>query len=297
MGHDILSNSSENVPETADFKIPATGNSGKTSPENESRGVFYPLENLPRPEAPPGLNGDVLKKPSLENDFTVDVPAIGKYLLETKNSLSAAISRRLSFEDDVKGGGGVTEFYMSGIQVVVQAKQVDEESSELAKLKSRVTFYSKSNCRDSGAVRKMLREKGLIYVEINIDVYPAREKELIDRTGGSVVPQIFFNEKLIGGLVALNSLRNSGLLDQRAKELLGSKCPDDAPGPPVYGFDEPEEERTDEMGEIVKLLRLRLPIQDRLIRMRLVKNCFTGTELADVIVHHLGTYYSATLFR
>ena len=150
--------------------------------------------------------------------------------------------------------------------------------------------------RDSSAARKILREKGLKYSEINIDVYPVREKELIDRTGGSTVPQIFFNEKLIGGLVALNSLRNSGLLDRTAKELLGSKCPDDAPAAPVYGFDEPEEERPDEMGEIVKILRVRLPIQDRIIRMRMVNNCFTGTELVDCIVHHSGTSRTEVLY-
>ncbi|CAO2831086.1 unnamed protein product [Amaranthus hypochondriacus] len=274
-----------------------TSESSETFPTTEKEGVIYPHEYLPKPEAPPGLNGDVLKSfPA--NNFSVELSAIGKYLIETKDSLSAALSRRLSLDDVVKGGGGgdaVTEFYVSGIQVVVREKEVQndgfaiETSSELTHLKGRVTLFSKSNCRDSSAARKILREKGLKYSEINIDVYPVREKELIDRTGGSTVPQIFFNEKLIGGLVALNSLRNSGLLDRTAKELLGSKCPDDAPAAPVYGFDEPEEERPDEMGEIVKILRVRLPIQDRIIRMRIVNNCFTGTELVDCIVHHSGT--------
>ncbi|XP_057544345.1 uncharacterized protein LOC130823651 isoform X2 [Amaranthus tricolor] len=274
-----------------------TSESSETFPTTEKEGVIYPHEYLPKPEAPPGLNGNVLISfPA--NNFSVELSAIGKYLIETKDSLSAALSRRLSLDDVVKGGGGgdaVTEFYLSGIQVVVREKELQnegfafEKSSELTQLKGRVTLFSKSNCRDSSAARKILREKGLKYSEINIDVYPVREKELIDRTGGSTVPQIFFNEKLIGGLVALNSLRNSGLLDRTAKELLGSKCPDDAPAAPVYGFDEPEEERPDEMGEIVKILRVRLPIQDRIIRMRMVNNCFTGTELVDCIVHHSGT--------
>lgn len=127
-------------------------NSGENSPENEKAGVVYPHENLPRPEPPSGINGDVLKFPS-ENSFSVDVPTIGKYLLETKNSLSAAISRRLSLDDVVKGGCGVTEFYVSGLQVVVRAKGgendgfASEESSELTQLKGRVTLFSRSNCR------------------------------------------------------------------------------------------------------------------------------------------------------
>lgn len=126
-------------------------------------------------------------------------------------------------------------------------------------------------------------------MEINIDVYPTREKELVERTGSSSVPQIFFNEKLFGGLVVLNSMRNSGLLEQKLKEMLGRKCPDDAPALPVYGFDDPddEDERADEMVQIVRVLRQRLPIQDRLMKMKIVKNCFAGAELVEVVVLHL----------
>lgn len=290
-----LSNSPENMgKEKPGHDFPAATIKG-------GGGIVYPHQSLPKPEAPPGLLDGSVEKPSQEKSFSVDVPAIGNYLRERRNSLSAAISRRLSLNDVVKpslGGGGITEFSLSGVRVVVRAKEEGKDSfalekegsgfNELAQLKGRVTFFSRSNCRDSGAVRSLVREKGLKYAEINIDVFPSREKELIDRTGGSVVPQIFFNEQLIGGLVALNSLRNSGLLDRTAKELLVRKCPDDAPQPPVYGFDEPEEEQTDDMAAIVKVLRQRLPIQDRLIRMRIVKNCFTGLDLVDVLLIHMG---------
>ena len=49
---------------------------------------------------------------------------------------------------------------------------------------------------------------------------------------------MFFYDKLFGGLVALNLLRNSGGFDQRMKEMLSTKCPSDdaAPASPVYGF-------------------------------------------------------------
>ena len=59
-------------------------------------------------------------------------------------------------------------------------------------------------------------------------------------------------------------------------DLLGKKCPDDASAAPVYGFDDPEEEYTGEMISIVRVLRHRLPIQDRLMKMKIVKNCFSG---------------------
>lgn len=126
------------------------------------------------------------------------------------------------------------------------------------------------------------------YVEINIDVFPGREKELIERAGSASVPQIFFNEKLVGGLVVLNSLRNSGMLEQKLKDLLSRKCPASAPAPPVYGFDDQseEDEKMDEMVGIVRVLRQKLPIQDRMTKMKIVKNCFSGTEMVDAIMKH-----------
>ncbi|KAM1760079.1 hypothetical protein ACFX12_002992 [Malus domestica] len=95
---------------------------------------------------------------------------------------------------------------------------------------------------------------------------------------GSYVPHIFFNEKQFGGLVALNSLRNSG----------GSKCPYDAPPLLVYGFDDlDEEELPDQMISIVKVLRLKLLIQDRLMKMKIVKNFFVGSEMVETKCKHL----------
>ncbi|KAK1286005.1 hypothetical protein QJS10_CPB20g01727 [Acorus calamus] len=44
------------------------------------------------------------------------------------------------------------------------------------------------------------QDRGLKYEEINIDVYPYREKETIERTGSASVPQIIFNERLLGGI-------------------------------------------------------------------------------------------------
>ncbi|KAJ8769999.1 hypothetical protein K2173_009082 [Erythroxylum novogranatense] len=264
--------------------------------------VIQPHCQLPKPEAPPGLSmspskhvvsGDVpFRTKSFSENLVVDVPSsIGRFFKERSNSFSTSIVKRLtSFKDQArpdesKAMDGVTEFNISGLNVVVRIKNDYLEQE----LKGRVSFFSRSNCRDCTAVRTFLRQKGLRFVEINVDVYPQREKELIEKTGTCQVPQIFFNDKLFGDLVALNSLRNSGYLDQRLKELLGNKCSGDAPSPPVYGFDDPDQsESPDEILGSVKLLRQRLPIQDRLMKMKLVKNCFAGTSMVDVLVHHLG---------
>ncbi|XP_030508222.2 uncharacterized protein LOC115722971 [Cannabis sativa] len=260
--------------------------------------ILQPHSLLPKPEAPPGL----LDSPSVKNDivldhlplenFSVDIPAIGKFIRERSNSFSAAIAKKLSsFKEnlDEPKSPAMSEFNISGLRVVVKLKN-DDNKKDKEVIKGRISFFSRSNCRDCTAVRQFFREKGLKFVEINIDVYPRREKELVERTGSSSVPQIFFNEKLFGGLVALNSLRNSGDFDRRLREMVASKCPDDAPSPPVYGFDddpEEEEESTEEIVWIVRVLRQRLPIQDRLMKMKIVKNCFAGCEMVEALIHHL----------
>ncbi|CAD6212940.1 unnamed protein product [Miscanthus lutarioriparius] len=145
--------------------------------------------------------------------------------------------------------------------------------------------------------RAFFRQSGLPYVEINLDVFPEREAELASRAGAAArVPQIFLNEKLLGGLVVLNSLRNSGEFERRVRDLAVRRCPDSAPRVPVYGFDvdeaaagggKGEETAEDAMVGIVRVLRHRLPIQDRFVRVKLVKNCFSGTDMVDGIVNHL----------
>lgn len=272
---------------------------------NDSMGVkqenklIRPHSQLPKPEAPPGLYHDEDKQAlHMERSVSVsavDVQSIGKFFRERSNSFSAAIVKRISSlkENTTPDFSPVTEIHLSGMKVIVQMKNnsnSDSDSDKELNLKGRISFFSKSSCRDCGAVRSFLREKGLKFTEINIDVYPAREKELIERTGSAVVPQIFFNEKLFGGLVALNSLRNSGEFDKKLKELVGKKCaPESAPKPPVYGFDDPEDafERLDAMTGVVTVLRHKLPIQDRLCKMKIVKNCFSGSEMVEVLIQHL----------
>ncbi|KAK8627683.1 hypothetical protein V6N13_135287 [Hibiscus sabdariffa] len=249
--------------------------------------------HFPKPQPPP-------EEPNVERTQSVSLaesmPDIRKYIKDRSITLSAAIVKRLSSlkeygvgEDFVVENDSlnfeVTEIQIPGVKVIVKLKTEDDRSD----LKGRITFFSRSNCRDCTAVRKFLREKRLPYVEINTDVFPKRAKELVERTGKSEVPQIFFNEKLLGGLVTLNSLRNSGELEKRMRELLSQKCPDSAPKIPVYGFDDDdeEEEKKDELVGIVKMLRQSLPIQDRLIKMKIVKNCFAGDDMLEAIVHHL----------
>ncbi|XP_047160300.1 uncharacterized protein LOC124830581 [Vigna umbellata] len=241
--------------------------------------LVHPHSLLPMPVPPQNFQSN-------QNDVALPTFSVGSFFRQRSSDLSAAIVKRVSslresVEEDNDGEGekqGVTEFNLSGVKVVVTAKPEEEEAS----LRGRISFFSRSNCRDCTAVRRFFREKGLRFVEINVDVFSERERELRERTGTGSVPQIFFNEKLIGGLVALNSLRNSGEFDRRVAEILGGKAADgNAPWPPAYGFDCAEEDREDEMVGVVRVLRLRLPIQDRLRRMKMVNNCFEGNDLVE----------------
>ncbi|KAL1204723.1 hypothetical protein V5N11_017336 [Cardamine amara subsp. amara] len=245
--------------------------------------ILPPHPQLPKLEPPRGRRvslDDLLHPPE---KFTVDMM---KLIRRSGN----AVSKRLSFllerngDEDSKvelAESDVTEFKISGVKVLVKLKR-DEE------IRGRITFFSRSNCRDSTAVRLFLREQGFDFSEVNIDVYTEREKELIERTGRSQVPQIFFNEKHFGGLMALNALRNSGEFDRRIMEFLSEKCSGDAPSPVMYGFDEENKDAdVDEMMRFVKVLRQKLPIKDRLMKMKIVKNCFAGGEMVEILTDHL----------
>lgn len=254
-------------------------------------GIVRPHELLPRPEAPPGL---LLK--SFSAPASATTATMTKSLRDRGGDLSSAVARRISSfreliaaaptEEEESANRQVREFQLEGIKVMVLKlkKEVDFEG--------RISFFSRSGCRDCGAVRSFLRDRRLPFVEINIDVYPERGAELAERAGGASVPAVFFNEKLVGGLVALNSLRNSGEFDRRLRELAGRRCPESAPRPPAYGFDDEEAERAgreeDGVVGVVRVIRQRLPMQDRLVRMKIVRNCFAGEDLTAAVAGHLG---------
>ncbi|KAF3533334.1 hypothetical protein DY000_02043388 [Brassica cretica] len=252
-----------------------TSNNGQYSLEK----TLPPHPHLPKLEPPRGTR--VSSEEATHQSFTVDMM---KLIRQSRNAISkrisilhenGAVSKKDLDESDV------SEFEISGVKVLVKLKSEEE-------IRGRITFFSRSNCRDSTAVRSFLRERGFDFSEINIDVYAHRERELVERTGSSQVPQIFFNEKHFGGLMALNWLRNSGEFDRRIKELLAEKCCGDAPAPVMYGFDEEGEGGgVDEMMSFVRVLRQKLPIKDRLMKMKIVKNCFSGAEVVEILIHHL----------
>lgn len=72
--------------------------------------------------------------------------------------------------------------------------------------KGRVTVYSISGCPFCARAKSLLTELGVPFVDIDLDKRPDLRSELTERTGRRTVPQIFFNEKHIGGCDELKQL-------------------------------------------------------------------------------------------
>ena len=72
--------------------------------------------------------------------------------------------------------------------------------------KGRVTVYSIVGCGFCARAKSLLNELSVPFVDLNLDKRPDLRAELAERTGLRTVPQIFFNEKHIGGLDELKKL-------------------------------------------------------------------------------------------
>uniref|UniRef100_A0A0D6R5A4 DEP domain-containing protein n=1 Tax=Araucaria cunninghamii TaxID=56994 RepID=A0A0D6R5A4_ARACU len=150
--------------------------------------------------------------------------------------------------------------------------------------KGKVILFSCSESSDCRMARSFLRQKGLRYFEINIDVYPGRKAELEQKTGSSFVPKIFFNEVCLGGVKELKAMDASGELDEKIKGLMETEAPLSAPLPPSA-----EEEdfgnngMVDEFESVVKNLRKHVVVKDRFYKMRMFSRCFVASDAVDFL--------------
>ena len=76
-----------------------------------------------------------------------------------------------------------------------------------------VEIYTKFTCFFCARAKALLDQKGVKYNEIKIDVEPERRAEMIERSGGTTVPQIFINNQVVGGCDDLFMLHSQGKLD------------------------------------------------------------------------------------
>lgn len=79
-------------------------------------------------------------------------------------------------------------------------------------------MYTTASCPYCLNAKKLLDSKGLEYSEIAIDADAIKRDEMIKLSGRRTVPQIFINDKPIGGFDALSALNSSGELDVLIKD-------------------------------------------------------------------------------
>jgi glutaredoxin 3 len=78
----------------------------------------------------------------------------------------------------------------------------------------KILMYSTAVCPYCIRAEQLLKHKGVAEIEkIRIDLDPARQQEMIERTGRRTVPQIFIGETHVGGCDDLYALDRAGKLD------------------------------------------------------------------------------------
>jgi glutaredoxin 3 len=77
-----------------------------------------------------------------------------------------------------------------------------------------VEIYTSPLCGFCHAAKRLLKQKGINFSEIDVLVDPARKPEMIQRAnGGRTVPQIFVGDTHVGGCDELYALDRAGKLD------------------------------------------------------------------------------------
>ena len=83
---------------------------------------------------------------------------------------------------------------------------------------SKITIYTTDICPYCVRAKDLLKNKGLKYKEINVTNNQKERELLIKKTNGQrTVPQIFIDNKHIGGCDDLIEINNSGKLDKIIK--------------------------------------------------------------------------------
>ena len=81
-----------------------------------------------------------------------------------------------------------------------------------------VIVYSASYCPYCVRAKDLLARKGVAYQEIRVDEEPEIREEMVRKSGRMTVPQIFINDKPIGGFDDLYALEQKGQLNQLLTE-------------------------------------------------------------------------------
>lgn len=139
---------------------------------------------------------------------------------------------------------------------------------------------------------------GLPIWEINLDIFPHRRSEMFDRTNKKTLPQIFFNDKHIGGNEELQNILNStGDREQLLNYIIKTPPNEDCPNlPPVEipnskGNYSGEIDwdflcETDKHIELVKRIHSSTLVRNLTYHFKTFKKCFIGKELVNWLIEN-----------
>jgi glutaredoxin 3 len=77
-----------------------------------------------------------------------------------------------------------------------------------------VTIYTRQFCGYCTAAKRLLRDRGIAFAEIDATGAPEKRKEMIERSGRFTFPQIFIGSHHVGGCDDLYALTARGDLDR-----------------------------------------------------------------------------------
>ncbi|MBI2027058.1 MAG: glutaredoxin 3 [Deltaproteobacteria bacterium] len=78
----------------------------------------------------------------------------------------------------------------------------------------KVIVYTASHCSYCKAAKEFLRNKNVVFEEIDVTDNPAERKNIEKLSGQKTVPQIFINGRSIGGFSDMRTLDENGELDK-----------------------------------------------------------------------------------
>lgn len=79
----------------------------------------------------------------------------------------------------------------------------------------KILMYSTQMCPYCIAAERLLKAKGINEItKIMVDLEPQRRAEMMEKTGRRTVPQIYIDDRHVGGYEDLKALDHAGKLDQ-----------------------------------------------------------------------------------
>ena len=82
---------------------------------------------------------------------------------------------------------------------------------------AKVVVYSKAQCPYCKMAKELLQSRNIAFEEIRVDLDNSKLEEMLRLSNKRTVPQIFINDKSIGGYDDLAALVKAGKLDEFLK--------------------------------------------------------------------------------